>query len=64
MENRDIQNLDIFVSISNGFDKWLGFRISDSIQNPDYLQTNLFLTIRNPPFITFLEFFELIKTFL
>ena len=26
---------------------WLGFRISDPIQNPDHLQTNLFLTIQN-----------------
>ena len=25
--------------------KWLGFWISDTIQNPDHLQTNLFLTI-------------------
>ena len=28
--------------------KWLGFRISDSIQNPDHLQPNLFSTIQNP----------------
>ena len=52
-----IQNLDIIVRISNGFwqmaaiypnFKWLGFRISDHIQNPDHLQPNLFLTIQNP----------------
>ena len=28
--------------------KWLGFRISDPIQNPDHVQTNLFLTVWNP----------------
>ena len=28
--------------------KWLGFRISDPIRNPDHLQPNLFWTIRNP----------------
>ena len=28
--------------------KWLGFRISDPLQNPDPLQANLFLTIQNP----------------
>ena len=28
--------------------KWLGFWISDSIQNLDHLQLNLFLTIQNP----------------
>ena len=28
--------------------KWLGFRISDAIQNPDRLQPNLSLTIGNP----------------
>ena len=28
--------------------KWLGFRISDPIQNLDYLQPNLILTIQNP----------------
>ena len=27
--------------------KWSGFRISDPIRNPDYLQPNLFLTIQN-----------------
>ena len=31
-----------------GFDfKWLGLLISDPVQNPDHLQTNLFLTILN-----------------
>ena len=25
--------------------KWLGFQIQDPIQNPDHLQTNLFLAI-------------------
>ena len=47
--------LYIFVQISNGSDKmaaicmnfkWLGFQISDSIWNPDHLQTNLLLTIQ------------------
>ena len=28
--------------------KWMGFRISDPIQNLDHLQPNLFLTIQNP----------------
>ena len=28
--------------------KWLGFQISDPIQNLDHLQPNLFLTVRNP----------------
>ena len=28
--------------------KWLGFRISDTIQSPDHLQPNLFQTIWNP----------------
>ena len=28
--------------------KWLGFQISDPIQNPDPLLLNLFLTIQNP----------------
>ena len=28
--------------------KWLGFRISDPIQNPNHLQPNHFLTIQNP----------------
>ena len=27
--------------------KWMGFRISDSTQNPDHLQLTLFLTIQN-----------------
>ena len=27
--------------------KWLGFQISDPIQNPDHLKPNLFLTIQN-----------------
>ena len=27
---------------------WLGFQISDPIQNPDHLQPNLILTIKNP----------------
>ena len=49
-----IENLDLFVRISNSFDKmaaicpelkWLGIRISDPIQNLDHLQPNLFLTI-------------------
>ena len=49
------QNPDIFVWISNGFCqngmsigpdlKWLGFRLSDLIENLDHLQTNLFLKI-------------------
>ena len=26
--------------------KWSGFRILDSIQNPEHLKTNLFLSIR------------------
>ena len=28
--------------------KWLGFRNSDPIQNPDHLKLNLFSTIQNP----------------
>ena len=28
--------------------KWLGFRISDTIKNPDHLQPDLFLPIQNP----------------
>ena len=28
--------------------KWLGFQISDPIQNMNHFQTNLFLTIWNP----------------
>ena len=28
--------------------KWLGFRISNPIPNPDHMQPNLFLTIQNP----------------
>ena len=52
-----IQNPNIFVWISNSFDKMaaictdfklLGFRISDPIGNPDHLQIYLFLTITNP----------------
>ena len=27
--------------------KWFGFRILDTIRNPDHLQSNLFLTIQN-----------------
>ena len=38
-----IQNPDIFVWISNSFDKMAQFeRILDPIRNPDHLQTNLF----------------------
>ena len=28
--------------------KWLGFRTSDAIQNPDHLKPNLFWIIQNP----------------
>ena len=28
--------------------KWLGFQISDPIQNPDHLQPSQFWTIQNP----------------
>ena len=28
--------------------KWLGFRISDAIKNPDHLQSSLFMNIQNP----------------
>ena len=35
---------DKMVTICHSF-KWLGFRISDPISNPDHLQPNLFLTI-------------------
>ena len=54
--NQNIQNPDVFVHISNRFDKmapictdfkWLGFQISDPIQNPDHLQPNLFSVIQN-----------------
>ena len=27
--------------------KWLGFQMSDSIENLEHLQTNIFLTIQN-----------------
>ena len=33
--------------------KWLGFRISDPIQNLDHLQPNLFWTIQNPDYVGF-----------
>ena len=51
-----IQNQDIFVCFQMVFDKmvaiclnfkWLDFRISDPIRNPDLAQPNLFLTIQN-----------------
>ena len=38
---------DKMVAICSDF-KWLGFWISDPIQNPYNLQPNLFLTIQNP----------------
>ena len=38
---------DKMVAICPDF-KWLDFQISDPIQNPDHLQTNLFWTIQNP----------------
>ena len=41
------QSLAEMASICRDF-KWLGFRFSDLIQNPDHLQPNLFLTIQNP----------------
>ena len=56
-ENWTVQNLYIFAPISKAFVKmvancpdfkWLDFWISDSIHNPNHLQTNLFLTIQNP----------------
>ena len=51
-----IQNPDILSGFQIVFDnmaaicldfKWLGFRISDAIRNPDHWQPNLFWTIRN-----------------
>ena len=33
--------------------KWLGFRISDPIKNPNHLQPKLFLTFRNPDKLRF-----------
>ena len=63
IRNQTIQNLDVFVRISNGFCqngchffpdfKWLGFQISDLIPNPDHLQPNLFWTIWNPDLVGF-----------
>ena len=43
---------DKMAAISLDF-KWMGFRISDPIWNPDYLQTNLFWTIQNPDLVGF-----------
>ena len=37
---------DKMAAICSDF-KWLSFRISDPIQNPDHFQPNLFLTIQN-----------------
>ena len=39
--------LDKMAAIYSDF-KWLGFQISDPIQNMDHLQPNLFPTIQNP----------------
>ena len=33
--------------------KWLGFQISDPIQNPDHLEPNLFWAIQNPDKVRF-----------
>ena len=55
---KTVQNPDVFVrifqivfdkmvAISTNF-KWLGFRISDPIQNSNHMQPNLFSAIQNP----------------
>ena len=57
-----IQNPDILSGFQIVFNKmaaicpdfkWLGFRISDAIQNPDHWQPNLFWTIQNPDKVWF-----------
>ena len=55
-------NLDIFVKIAVSCPdfKWLGFRITGPIWNPDHLQTNLLLTIQNPD----LSGFQILTVFL
>ena len=65
-----ICNQDVFVWISNSFwqndsqlsiIKWLVFRISDPIWNPDYLQPHLVSTIQNPDLVQILDpYFEII----
>ena len=43
----DFKKFDKMAAICPDF-KWLVFRFSDTIQNPDHLQPNPFLTIQNP----------------